>query len=274
MKTAILTLTMLVTAFSSYAIDANDRHGISGITMSINTERIHRSGEEAQFNLVIVNNNSKDENGVGLSFMDSKVFVDGEDNYPIDGNVNYGSVDLPAGESTAINTWISRIPLNAEKITSINIVGRAPNSSKSNSNNPYGDYVYKFTDIVLPSFPESNIPGCVFHDNEISLQVGNISANGKDLVVEFMLTNNGHKDYTIDVADYGRGVARTVDGEEYEVATKFPKNLPVGEAVKGQLVITDGADEKFATVRQSFDLSQNRNYWKPGLLLRNISKQP
>lgn len=266
-------LLALCAASGSYAIDANNRNGIKGVAMSINVERIHRSGNEAQFNLVIVNNNSRDENRVNLSFSDSRVVIDGEGKYPIDGTIGYGAVNLPAREPVAINTWISEIPLNAEKITSIKLVGRAPESSKSTDANPYGDYDYRFNNIELPSFPVSNKQGCVFYDNEIMLNVGKVYANGKDLVVEFTLTNNGRKDYTIDVADFGRGVARNEEGEEYPVSTKFPQTLPVGEAIKGQLSVTGGANERFNTIRQKFNLSQNRNHWTPGLLLRNISKQ-
>lgn len=256
-----------------FAVDANDGNGIKGITMSINTERMHRSGDEVQFNLMVINGTSKDENNVGLSFMDSEVVIDGDENCPIDGEIKWGSINLPANETTGINTWISKVPLNAEKITSIKLVGRAPNSSKSTNNNPYGNYDYRFTNIVLPSFLESNMPGCVFYDNEILLNIGEISVSGKDFVVEFTLTNKGRKDYSISVADFGRGSARTVEGEEYQVSTKFPNNLPVDEVVKGQLVIADGADESFATIRQQFNLSQGTNHWNPGLLLRNISKK-
>lgn len=274
MKTIISTLlAVLFVASAAYAVDANGSNGIKGITMSINTERMHRSGDEVQFNLMVINGTSKDENNVGLSFMDSEVVIDGDENCPIDGEIKWGSINLPANETTGINTWISKIPLNAEKITSIKLVGRAPNSSKSTNNNPYGNYDYRFTNIALPSFLESNMPGCVFYDNEILLNVGEISVNGKDLVVEFTLTNKGRKDYSIEVSDYGRGSARTVEGEEYQVSTKFPNNLPVDEVVKGQLVIAGGANESFTTIRQQFKLSQGTNYWKPGLLLRNISKK-
>ena len=274
MRTIISTLlaVLFVTA-TAYAIDANDRNGIKGITMSINTERMHRSGDIVQFNLMVNNSTSKDENNVGLSFMDSDVVIDGDNRCPIDGRIEWGVVNLPANETTGIYTWISRIPLNAEKITSIKLVGRAPNSSKSTNNNPYGNYDYRFSDITLPAFPESNKPGCVFYDNEILLNVGEVYTNGKNLVIEFTLTNNGRKDYSINVGDFGRGTARTAEGEEYKVSTKFPSSLPVAEPVKGQMVVEGGADEVFSTIRQSFNLSQNSNHWNPGLLLRNIAKQ-
>lgn len=274
MKTLISTvLAVLFVASAAYAVDANDRNGIKGITMSINTERMHRSGDEVQFNLIVTNRTSRDENNVGLSFMDSEAVIDGDNRCPIDGEIKWGSINLPADEITSINTWISKIPLNAETITAIKLVGRAPDSSKSTDNNPYGDYDYRFADIALPSFLESNKPGCVFYDNEILLNVGEISTNGKDLIVEFTLTNNGRKDYSINVADYGCGTARTADGEEYKVSTKFPSSLPVAEPVKGRIVIEGGAGEVFSTIRQNFNLSQNSNHWKPGLLLRNIAKQ-
>lgn len=274
MKTIISSLlAVLFITTAAYAIDANDRHGIKGISMSINGERMHRSGDEVQFNLMVTNSTSKDENNVALSFMDSEVVIDGDEKCPIDGKVNWGAINLPANETTGINTWISKIPLNAEMITSIKLVGRAPDSSKSTDNNPYGNYDYRFTNISLPAFLESNKPGCVFYDNEILLNVGETYVNGKDLVVEFMLTNKGRKDYSIRVADYGRGSARTAEGEEYQVSTQFPSSLPVGEPIKGQIVIKGGADEIFSTVRQGFNLSQNSNQWNPGLLLRNISKQ-
>lgn len=202
MKTIISTLSaVLFVASAAYAVDAKDDNGIKGITMSVNTERMHRSGDEVQFNLMVINGTSKDENNVGLSFMDSEVVIDGDENCPIDGEIKWGSINLPANETTGINTWISKVPLNAEKITSIKLVGRAPNSSKSTDKNPYGNYDYRFTNIALPSFLESNIPGCVFYDNEILLNVGEISVNGKDLVVEFTLTNKGRKDYSINVSD-------------------------------------------------------------------------
>lgn len=261
----------LIGVSAAHALDANNRNGIKGIKMAINTERIHRSGEEVQFSLMVTNDNAKDENGVNISFLDSEAKIDGERCY-MDGNLNFGSVDLPAEETVGINTWISDVPVNAETITSIKIVGRAPNSSKSTQQNPYGDFDYRFSNIALPSFPASNKPGCVFYDNEISLYVGEITVDGNNLVISFTLTNNGRKDYTIEAGNFGYGVARTPDGDEYDVFTQISNNLPVGEAVKGQIIIAKGADETFASVRQQFDLSQNRNYWKPGLLLRNISK--
>lgn len=266
-------LLTLACVASSYALDANADNGIRGISMSINPARMHRSGEVVTFNIMIDNGNTKDEKAVNISFYDSEAIIDGEGEHRLNSTQSTPILNLPAEETVALKAWITRIPLNAEKITSMQIVGRAPESSKSTSANPYGDYSYRFRNLPLPEFPESNRRGCVFFDNEISLHVGDIYASGKDLVVDFTLTNNGGKDYTINAADFGRGVARTAEGDEYVVSTKISKNLMVGEPVKGQIVITDGANKTFISVRQGFDLYQNGSSWRPGLLLRNISNR-
>ncbi len=267
---AFISTFMIVPA--AYGIDANNKNGIPGITASINASRIHRSGDEVQFNILFQNSTSKDENNVNISFMDSRVSIDGEGGYSIDGKLNFGSVNFPADETTGVETWIVKIPKNAESITSMVIVGRAPDSKKANGNNPYGNFDYKFTNIELPKFPESNKPGCVFYDNEIALNIDTVMVVGNDLVIDFTLTNNSRKDFKIWLEDSGRSVAKTTEGDEFKAVTKFPSSIPTGETEKGQIVIANGVNETFATVKQIFHLNQSGNSWSPELILRKISK--
>ncbi len=257
---------------SAHGFDANNNNGIPGITASINQSRIHRSGEEVQFKILFLNSSTTNENNVNISFMDSKVSIDGESGYSIDGNLNFGSVNFPADETTGVESWIVRVPKTAETITSMTIVGRAPDSKKSDANNPYGNFDYKFTNLALPAFPESNKPGCVFYDNEIGLNVGEITAAGNDLVIDFTLTNNSRKDFKIWLENSGIGVAKTADGDEFKAATKFQSSIPAGESAKGQIVVSKGANETFASIKQIFHTSQDGNSWSPDLVLRNISK--
>ena len=268
---APLSLLVLTAVYASSAINADTSNGIKGITASINEAQIHRSGDEIQFNLIFTNNTSRDEKNVGLSFADSQVKIDGEAGYGIDGNTDFGNVHFLAEEATPVNTWIVNVPKNAETITMMRIVGRAPNSSKSTSSNPYGDYSYKFTNIPIPEFPKSNMPGCIFYDNFIGLNVGKITVSGNDLIIDFSLTNNSRKDFDFDIENGGRGTVRNTDADEFAMSTKFPKTLPTGETEKGQIIITGGAKDSFPTIRQKFRISQGRDNWQPELLLRNIS---
>lgn len=270
-KILILLAMSMVSVVSAYAIEANNNNGIPGITASINTERIHRSGNEVQFVILFKNNTAKDENGVNISFADSHVSIDGEAGYPIDGQINWGSVDLPAEETTGVNTWIMGVPKNAGTITSLKIVGRAPNSKKANANNYYGDYDYKFTNVEIPKFKASNKEGCVFYDNQIELNVGQIVANGNDLAIDFTLTNLGRRDVQVSLDNWGKGIAKTPEGEEFKVSTKFPSTLPTGEKTKGQIVISNGAKETFSTIKQKFLLTEPGLRFEPELILRNIS---
>jgi len=252
-------------------INADAGNGIRGLVVSFNPERVHRSGEEVTIYFNFTNTNSRDiKGGAYMSMDDCTVAVDGESGYRIDASRR--TLDFPAEETVTMETWIPDLPKNAKAITFLKLVGRAAYSSKVSATNSYGDFDYKYTNIVLPGFPESNLPGCVFYDNEVALNVGGISVDGRDLVVDFTLTNIGRKDFSVDLKDFGSGTARTVDGDEYKVSTRIADSLPAGEPVKGQIVISGGANEMFATVKQGFMLFRDGSRWEPDLILRNIAK--
>lgn len=253
----------------------DSRNGIPGVKVAIAPERIRRCGNDIVFYPVWTNRNTKECTiSVDGNPFDTNTYaaIDGDGSYSA--NMDKYTFNLPTGNEAVANfMYISKVPLTAKMITSLKVTGRAPSSPKSTTQNPYGKFDYIFTNIPIPELPESNIPGCVFTDSEIILEILSVEKAGKDLVVEFTLLNNGKKDKIFYADNFGKGSARTTDGEELKSQTSLPESLPAGEKAKGRLVVAGGATEQFSTIRQSFSIRERGMNYDSQLILRNLPQK-
>lgn len=252
--------------------------GIPNVSLSVDASRVRRCGDELVVFPVWRNGNAQSLNiGVEGNQFDNNEFavIDGKPGYVT--YMDKTMLDLPSGKEPVSN-WIAirNVPLDAEMITSLKVPGRAEHSPKANEKNPYGKYEYVISNLPVPSLTESNKPGCYVTDSELALEVKNIAVEGKDLVVEYILTNTGKRDKGMMSGDLGRGIARTSDGEEYSTAIKDRSqmnrvDIPSGERYKSTMVIPNGAKQSFGTVRQILHIYEPNFNYDCMVILKGIS---
>lgn len=248
---------------------ANNRNGVPGLKVTINDARIRRSGNKIVFYPVFQATGTKK---IGQLYIDNNRYAWIDDEDPLTTYMPDVQVQVPAdGEPMARYVEITDVPLSAGTFKTIKIVGRAPESAKSTSNNYYGDFDYKFANIPIPQFHSveadraAGKPGGMFTDNEISLAITGVEKEGKDIIVTFTLTNTGRTDKTISSAD---GYATTTDGDRISTSVRIPEALAAGETLKGNLLISGGADTQISSIRHKFNLFEKNLRFTPELILR------
>ena len=129
---------------------ANDKNGVPGLKVTLNDARIRRSGKEIVFYPVFQATGTK---RIGNVCIDNDRYVWIDDEEPISTYMHGLQFDVPDdGDPLSKLVEINNVPLNAKAFKKIKIVGRAPDSEKSNSGNYYGDFDYTFTNIPIPQF--------------------------------------------------------------------------------------------------------------------------
>lgn len=232
--------------------------GLGGIRPSIDKEQVRRIGNDILVPVQFYNKGSKEARpdfGSHNPFERNELVTIGGNPFCIvsaDGNLEKS---IGVNETAMQRFTIVGVPLDAQKIDNMKIKGRAQ-YTHSTEKNPYGDYEYKFTDLVLPELHPSNHPGSFITDSDLQLILNNTEAVGKDLVIDFTLINHSKRDKQLSVND--KGIARTQDGEEYNCTAQVSESLAAQERVKGKMVITDGATVNFRLSRIPISI-QERN---------------
>ena len=115
---------------------ANDKNGVPGLKVTLNDARIRRSGKEIVFYPVFQATGTK---RIGNVCIDNDRYVWIDDEEPISTYMHGLQFDAPDdGDPLSKLVEINNVPLNAKAFKKIKIVGRAPDSEKSNSGNYYG----------------------------------------------------------------------------------------------------------------------------------------
>ena len=137
------------------------------------------------------------------------------------------------------------VPLDAQKIDLLKIQGRAQ-YTHSTENNPYGDFEYVLTDVVLPELQPSQ--GGFITDSDIQVNFDGLQTEEKNLIVNFTLINRSVREKQLTANE--KGIARTQDGEEFQCTVNLPKTLMANDLVKGKMIISGakGIDIKMARI--------------------------
>lgn len=248
---------------------ANDKNGVPGLKVTLNDARIRRSGKEIVFYPVFQATGTK---RIGNVCIDNDRYVWIDDEEPISTYMHGLQFDVPDdGDPLSKLVEINNVPLNAKAFKKIKIVGRAPDSEKSNSGNYYGDFDYTFTNIPIPQFHEvaadkaNNKPGGMFTDTDITLGIAGTEKDGNDLKVTFTLTNTGKSDKNITSEN---GYATTTEGDRLATSVRIPETLLSGETVKGILYVAGGVNEDISSIRHKFRVLEKGLQWNPELILR------
>lgn len=164
-------------------------------------------------------------------------------------------VNLPSTEPVTRPFIIRNVPLNAEKIDILKIQGRAQDSPRSTEKNPYGEFEYKFSNIVLPELRPSNYPDCFVTDTDLILEIVSMEKQDKNFVISFKLTNDSNRDKDLFTRD---GIAKTTDGEEIRTECSLPKSLPAGDTVKGTITVPNVGNDQLRVVRQAIHVNERQ----------------
>lgn len=247
------------------------KNGIPKVRVTIADWNMHRTGDKVMFFPVWTNYSSKTIDGIVVNTNDFEAnefaMVDGEGPYHTGGDKTMFT--LPADkEKVSFPMWVSKVPLDARKISRLTISGRAQNSERATEKNPYGDFEYKFSNLEIPRFAACNQPGFVVADTDLKLEIKNIEKVGNNLVVTFTLTNESKYDKQIFAVSTNNGTARSAGGEELATSLEMGESLPAGETVKGVLTVINGANETIKTLRHPLNMRDRRYDYNSMLFFR------
>lgn len=171
-----------------------------------------------------------------------------------------GNLEKSIGpKETAMQRFIIEgAPFDAQKIDVMKIKGRAQ-YTHSTDKNPYGDFEYKITDLVIPELQPSNRLGVFITDSDIQVNFDGVEKEGKNLIVNFTLANHSGREKKLITND--KGIARTQDGEEFQCTVKLPEVLGPDGVVKGKLTIENAASADIRMARIPINITErNLNY--------------
>lgn len=148
--------------------------------------------------------------------------------------------------------FLPTVPWKVNKITTLVIEGRAPNSPKSTKNNYYGEYAYKLGSVDVPKVKLGPTGTSAFLHPDFTLGEIKVVTMGSDLVLEYTLTNNSSKDKKLYVDSF-KGFAYDEDGNKYSMSTESPDAFPSGIPVKVSTTIHNGSGiTKFTGIEVPF----------------------
>lgn len=239
----------------------DSRKGMSGVTPSVKIDQIRRIGNNILVPVQLHNKASKEARpyfGSHNPFERNElVIVNGEPFCIVSSDHNLEK-SIGPNETAMQRFEIVGVPLDAQKIDNLKIQGRAQ-YTHSTEKNPYGEFEYTLTDIVLPELQPSNRQGTFITDSDIQVNFDSVMAEGKDLIVNFTLVNRSTHEKQLSTND--RGIARTQDGEEFSCAVNLPSTLMANDLVKGRMVIADAASVNIRMARIPISIiERNLNY--------------
>lgn len=240
-------------------IDGNK--GMSGVKPSVNIGQVRRIGNNILLPVQFHNNASKEARpyfGSHNPFEINELAAINGSPYCVASSDQNLEKSIGPGETAMQRFEIIGVPLDAQKIDYLKIQGLAQ-YTHSTDRNPYGDFEYAFTDIVLPELQPSNRQGTFITDSDIQVNFDKAEVEGKDLVVTFTLANHSTREKRLGTND--KGIARTNDGEEFRCTASLPETLMANDLVKGKLTITDAASVNIRMARIPISISErNLNY--------------
>lgn len=230
--------------------------GLSGVKPSVNIDQVRRIGNSILFPVQFHNKASKEARpyfGSHNPFIRNELATINGAPFCIV-NVDQNSDKSIGANETAMQRFeIIGVPLDAQKIDNVKIQGRAQ-YTHSTEKNPYGDFEYVFTDVVLPELHPANRQGTFITDSDIQVNFDGATTEGKDLVVNFTLFNHSTREKQLTISD--KGIARTQDGEEFQCLVKIPETLMANDLVKGKMVIPDAASVVIRMARIPISISE------------------
>lgn len=224
-----------------------DSHkGLSGVKVSVNPDQVRRIGNDIMVPVQFYNDASKEARplfGPHVHERNDFAAINGERHH-----ISTFNADRSIGPHETVMQYfqVVGVPLDAEKIDNAKIAGRAQ-YTHSTDRNPYGEFEYIITDIVIPELQPSNRQGTYITDSDIQVNFNGTSVDGKDLIVNFTLINRSGREKELHVRD--RGIARTRDGDEYPCFLQLPETLIANDYVKGTLTIPGAASENIRMTR-------------------------
>lgn len=219
--------------------------GLSGMKVTVNPDQVRRIGKNILLPVQLHNNTSKDARhifGAHVHQRNEFAEINGERFYvtALSGEKNIGP-----NETSLQYFPILDVPLDAQKFDNVKIQGRA--TTHSTDRNPYGDYEYIISNIVIPELQPSNRQGTYITDSDIQVNFNGAVTEGKNLVINFTLINRSGREKELVIRD--RGIARTQDGDEYPCFVEVPRSLMANDQVKGTLTIPDAASVNIKMAR-------------------------
>lgn len=223
--------------------------GLSGVKPTVNINQVRRIGNDILLPVQFTNSSSKVAGpyfGAHNPFENNEfATVCGAPHRIISADSNMEK-SIGSNETAMQRFVVVGVPLDAQKIDVAKIKGRAQ-YTHSTEKNPYGDFEYKITDIVIPELQPSNYQGTFITDSDIQVISDGVQQEGKNIIVNFTLANHSGREKQLRAND--KGIARSQDGEEYSCTASIPELLGPNDAVKGTLTIIDAANAQIKMAR-------------------------
>lgn len=222
--------------------------GMSGVKPSVNIGQVRRIGNNILLPVQFQNKASKEARpyfGAHNPFERNELAVINGSPFCIVSSDHNLEKSIGPNETAMQRFTIVGVPLDAQKIDLLKIQGRAQ-YTHSTENNPYGDFEYVLTDVVLPELQPSQ--GGFITDSDIQVNFDGLQTEGKNLIVNFTLINRSVREKQLTANE--KGIARTQDGEEFQCTVNLPKTLMANDLVKGKMIIpgAKGIDIKMARI--------------------------
>lgn len=265
MKRLLLATLAIAVGLLSYAqinLAGDNKHGLSGVTPSINLAQVRRIGNNILLPIQFHNSSSREARpyfGDHNPFEMNELAIVNGNPYCVSSSDQNLEKSIGGGETAMQRFEVEGVPLNAQKIDIVKIRGRAQ-YTHSTEKNPYGEFEYVFKDIVLPQLLPSNRQGTFITDSDIQVSFDGAEAKDKDLVVNFTLYNRSDREKRL--GTYDKGVARTQYGEEISCSVKLPETLMANDLVKGQMIIPGAANIFMQMARIPISISERNLDYK------------
>lgn len=241
-----------------WKVKVNSSKGLSGVKPTIDVEQVRRIGNSILIPIKFQNTASKEARpyfGSHNPYESSELATINGTQYRLvswDSNLEK---NIGANETAMQRFVMPNVPLDAQKVDNFKVQGRAQ-YTHSTDNNPYGEFEYVFTDLVLPELRPSNRQGTFVTDSDLQLNFDEAKTEGDNLVVYFTLVNHSNREKQLSVND--RGIARNNDGEEFAAELSLPKTLMANDLIKGQMTIYNAGKELIKLARAPFTIVEPR----------------
>lgn len=245
-----------------WRLHIDSRKGMSGMKPSISLDQVRRIGNNILVPIQFHNKASKEARphfGSHNPFETNELASINGTAFRVSSSDQNLEKSIGPNETAMQRFEIVGVPLAAQKIDNMKIQGRAQ-YTHSTEKNPYGDFEYVFTDIVLPELHPSNRQGTFITDSDIQVNFDGVAAEGKDLVVNFTLFNHSAREKQIDIND--NGTARTQDGEEFSCTVKLPTTLMANDLIKGKMIIPGAASINIRMARIPITITERNLKYK------------
>ncbi|GEM_PF-3446043 len=236
--------------------------GMSGVRPSVNIGQVRRIGNNILLPVQFHNKASKKASpyfGSHNPFERNELAAINGSPFCIVSSDRSLEKNIGPNETAMQRFTIVGVPLDAQKIDLLKIQGRAQ-YTHSTENNPYGDFEYVLTDVVLPELQPSNRPGTFITDSDIQVNFDGIQSEGKNLIVNFTLINRSVREKQLTANE--KGIARTQEGEEYQCLVNLPETLMANDLLKGKMIISGAAGINIRMVRIPISISERNMDYK------------